>query len=165
MSDPIKFVGIPLTKIKDGFVAAMALVFAVELAGHFTGLFGTGLQGDVNLLLALVLTEVPLWFAQVVLWGRGEAIWEVNQPIIFRSMKTLDDIGFLFEYTEPVILALKHYKSQLTPEQYRMVQASMYGGALAGLTRSLQQIATNDPELIAKWEGQWRDREDAALQH
>lgn len=155
---PIRFVGVPLTKVKDAFVATMAVVFAVELLGHFVGIFGTGTQGDINLLLALVLTEVPLWFAQVVLWGRGEAIWETNRGVIFRSMQTLDNIGFLFDYCQPAIEALREYRSKLTPEQYRVVQASMYGGALAGLNLGLERVAENDPDLIHHWLETWEER-------
>lgn len=158
----LEFAGVPLTKLKDIFVAVMGVTFALEVSGGLLGLFGPGLTGSIHLLETLVLTEVPLWFATVIFWGRGEAIWERNGPVIFRAMKTLDSIGFLFDYSEPAILALRAYRSKLTPEQYRTVQAAMYGGALAGLNRGLQQIATNDPALLAKWEEQWQRRESPA---
>ena len=117
-----------------------------------------GLVGLAHTTIFMLLFDALLWGATVAFWSEGTSIFQQYEASLNRSIKTLESLSLLVEYCQPAIEALRDYRGKLTPEQYDLVQASMYGGALAGLNLGLERIAKNDPDLIHHWLEIWEGR-------
>jgi|GEM_PF-3990212 hypothetical protein len=138
--------------LKNIFVGVMATVFLVEVLGHWRGLDINGLNlGDPLVFLqVLVFTEVPLWFAQILLWSRGEDIFQKFEPKLIETIQTLERLGFTVQFFEPAIDALKEEAGKMTAADRAALQAAMYALAKTSMSKFREEIHRVDPAKVAK---------------
>jgi hypothetical protein len=115
--------GIPTETLKNVFVAAMAVVFVVEFGGHLLGL--GFLKDPINFLTVLVATEIPLWFAQIMLWSRGEDIFAEWEGELEKAVQTLRTLGWTAGLIEPMVLAVREELGKLSDEERAKMVAVM----------------------------------------
>ena len=139
--------GIPIAVLKNVFVGVMALTFLVEFGFHEVQLFGLG--DNVQFLTVLVATEVPLWFAQVLLWSRGEDIFQAFEPQLIETIEILRSLGITIQVVQPAIDALREHTSKLTPEQRDRIEAAIYAGASQALVKWNESLDRIDPAKVA----------------
>lgn len=157
----MKVAGLSSRTLKYLFTGALssALMFTLLSFVYTVGPIGHWLRAStLNVVVLLLLIDLPLWCAQIALWGRGEGWFEAYLPKMNRTLETLEKIAFLIDYAGPSIAAMQDFRAKSTPEEYELVCASMYGTTNAAIAKSLERISQADPEMIERWLTQWRNR-------
>lgn len=153
--------GIPTRTLMAVFVVVMALAFVLEFGLRVVGLLGSGLQGDILLLTLLIGTEVPLWFCQVLLWDRGERTFGAWEARLIRTVETLERLGFVVEFLEPAITALKSVDLKLTAQEREALHAVQFATAQTYIMGLRITLRTSDPKTVGEVVASYREAQKA----
>jgi hypothetical protein len=140
--------GIPTGVLKNVFVAAMAATFLVEGVAHLGGWLGLG--DPITYLTTLVWTEVPLWFAQVLLWSRGETVFERYEVNLQEGIATLERLGFTVDLFLPVIEEARAGLAAMTVEEREQMSIVMRAMASVYLAQFRERIRSVDVDASKK---------------
>lgn len=141
-----KVKGLSTETLKNIFIVAMGVAFLIEVVAHVTGTLGLG--DRITFLTVLVGSEVPLWFAQVLLWSRGESIFEAYERQIQGALRDLEALGFTLEFVRPIIEAMKSEAAKLTPADREKMQAVLYASAVVAFDKMRENLRHVSPEKV-----------------
>ncbi len=156
--------GIPGQVLKTIFlvVSAAALAATVAVRAWDLTVFGAWLNGNsgINFVTFLIAFEIPLWYCQILIWGRGLDEFSAYEADLMRAIDTLQRLGFVVEFIGPSITALKAVEAGLTEAEIKAVRAVQFATSSAYVMALVNEMKRADPKVVEQVLAQHRKAEE-----